>query len=252
MAASAPTTQEPNTTVVRAAAYSRLARLLGEDVTPLTDGSGIEELQWCLDVLEVDPGGALDEVAGHAWDPDTLSLDRTTLFEQGRVAPYEMSYLPAGPAGHVGQLADVSGFYRAFGFRVEGERPDHVAAELEFAAVLALATAHATEDGNDDAAAVCEDAYRKFLRDHLGCWLDRYARRLHAEAAGTPYPALVETAALFVAGEARRLGVEPYQPVGLLAGDTETEEDFALECGSCPEAARLAGEAPGAPNVREG
>jgi TorA maturation chaperone TorD len=69
------------------------------------------------------------------------------------------------------EMADVAGFYRAFGFTFAGERPDHISYELDFMRLLALKEAVAELDGNREARMVCLEAERAFLRDHLGRWV---------------------------------------------------------------------------------
>jgi DMSO reductase family type II enzyme chaperone len=86
------------------------------------------------------------------------------------------------------ELADVAGFYRAFGVEVTpgSERPDHIAAELEFMHLLAVKEAVAEdEEAAAEHAAICRDATRAFLRDHLGNFAPRLAERL-AETAADP------------------------------------------------------------------
>ena len=137
--------------VLRGAAFSLLARLLGPEPEVLADDREVDALRVALDAL-----GDRDVLARFdAWRaaaPDPAAARWSRLFEQGRVAPYEMSYLRPGLGGQTARIADVSGFYCAFGFRVLHDRPDHFLAELEFAAYLALGEARARE-GRDDAGA---------------------------------------------------------------------------------------------------
>ncbi len=123
-------------------------------------------------------------------DPQALQGEFTRLFLQNRVPPYETSYLPKGSMGHVGQLADIAGFYRAFGFQVRGEKPDHLGAELEFMAFLCIKEAHARLSGQEEGAEACAQARLKFWREHLGPWLEPYRRRLEEEARHPAFPAL--------------------------------------------------------------
>jgi len=95
----------------------------------------------------------------------------------------EYGDLKADPLFQPHRLADLGAFYRAFGLELgetADERHDHLSVELEFMAVLTAQEAHARNTSNrEDALAVCRDAQRKFLRDHLGRWTPAFARRLH-------------------------------------------------------------------------
>ncbi len=60
--------------------------------------------------------------------------------------PYETEYTTPDALYKAHQLADIAGFYRAFGLEMSTEnreRPDHLAAELEFMHFLALKEAQA-------------------------------------------------------------------------------------------------------------
>jgi DMSO reductase family type II enzyme chaperone len=133
------------------------------------------------------------------------------------------------------ELADIAGFYRAFGFNVGGnvrERPDHLAAELEFMHVLALKEAVAAESGIAEQAETCADAQRKFLQDHLGRWIGWFAESLARSAESGPYPALARFAAAFVRADAERLGAHP-EPRSL-AGLQPTPLAPEMSCEACP------------------
>lgn len=127
--------------------------------------------------------------------------------------PYETEYT----AGHIfmktSQMADVAGFYRAFGLQMGedlGERPDHVGAELEFMQVLALKEALALERGEVEHATIARRAQRLFLRDHLARWTPVFAERVTSQAGtGSFYAALAGLLRAFVSREASRLRVRP-------------------------------------------
>jgi len=113
------------------------------------------------------------------------------------------------------ELADIAGFYRAFGFNIGGqvrERPDHLAAELEFMYILALKEAYASSHGRVELTEICADAERKFLRDHLVRWIGLFAERVAQNAPDSPYRALADFAATFVRTDAERLGVHVKTP----------------------------------------
>ena len=220
--------------VTRAAVFALLARLLGRDTGALAEGSAVRELDRCLGELgaEVEREwlAALDALPRY----DREVLDRLWIrwFDQGRVPPYECSNTTINAGGHTAPLADIAGFYRAFGVKVHGDRPDHVVAELEYASLVTLAEARARLEGRAEDAAVSAGAARTFLRDHLGRWLDAWAPRVLAIDPPVPWGPIAAAAAVFVASEARRRNVIIVQSDRMFAdvGDLP-EVDDVLECG---------------------
>lgn len=133
------------------------------------------------------------------------------------------------------ELADISGFYRAFGFSLGGavrERPDHLAVELEFMALLAMKEAHAWLNGLTEHAEMCVDAQAKFLGEHLGTWIDLFAQSLALNAASGLYPPLAAWTAEFIRADAARLGVTLTPRRRHETRHTPFDPDFS--CSSCP------------------
>ncbi len=87
---------------------------------------------------------------------------------------YETEYAMDTVFAKTKELADLTGFYLAFGVELgndsQGERPDHASIELEFMATLLIKEAYARNEGWDDKANVCLEARKKFLKDHIGRW----------------------------------------------------------------------------------
>lgn len=107
------------------------------------------------------------------------------------------------------RMADVAGFYRAFGveMRPGSGRPDHIAAELEFAHLLAVKELVALEQGDgDEPVAICRDASRSFLRDHLQPFATRLAARLAERSPGSPFALAGRLVGDFVDFDARSIG----------------------------------------------
>lgn len=127
--------------------------------------------------------------------------------------PYETEYTAEHIFMKTSQMADVAGFYRAFGLQMGealGERPDHVGAELEFMQVLALKEALALERGEVEHATTARRAQRLFLRDHLARWTPAFAERVSSQAGPDSfYGALARLLQAFVAREASRLRAQP-------------------------------------------
>ncbi len=133
------------------------------------------------------------------------------------------------------EMADIAGFYRAFGFNIGGkvrERPDHISAELEFMHVLALKEAYAAENGVAERVEICVDAQCKFLQEHLGQWISLFAESLARSAEEAPYLSLARFAAAFVEADAKRFGVTVERRS--LAGVKPTPLAPELSCEACP------------------
>lgn len=91
------------------------------------------------------------------------------------------------------RMADIAGFYRAFGFEsaeASPERPDFVGSELEFMNILALKEAYAIEQDWGEKADVCRDAQAKFFAEHLEWWVPPMCQKLTAATDSDYYRAL--------------------------------------------------------------
>jgi TorA maturation chaperone TorD len=111
------------------------------------------------------------------------------------------------------QLADIAGFYRAFGLKVAADRPgpaDTIDAELEFMAQLVMREAYAAVWGWDDKRQICVDAQRAFIEDHLGRWAPLFCRavRDQDDAAGL-YAAAATVCEQFLGTEIEAAGARP-------------------------------------------
>jgi len=138
--------------------------------------------------------------------------EHTRLFVVGLAAtPYETEYDPLAAARKGHRLADLLGFYEAFGFRLaegRGEFPDQIAVELEFMALLLLKTAQAQVEGREEARAVSLEATGKFLADHLAAWAGAFADRIEAATEEGFYRLAARLLRGFLRAECRLLGVE--------------------------------------------
>jgi len=112
-------------------------------------------------------------------------------------------------------LANISGFYRAFGLTtstLHPERPDHIVQQLEFMASLIALQRQATEGNPRDCReqeVVCHDAQVRFLSEHLSWWAPAFAKLLCREAAGGFYEMAGRFLAALLPADRALLGVTP-------------------------------------------
>ncbi|MGH3077487.1 MAG: TorD/DmsD family molecular chaperone [Gaiellaceae bacterium] len=187
-------------------------------------------------VLELEGSPAVGELlaAIRASTPEELEAERQSLFGGSvAVAPYEGSY-EVDPVRQGRQLADVAGFYRAFGAEAHGpaaERPDHVGCELEFLAFLELERMLLAESDDESGADLVDEIAGSFVRDHAGRWLPAFfAGVREAAKAGSVFAALAALGERAVAEEVERRGVEP-SPLPRRHARLSVEQD-AFDCGA--------------------
>lgn len=131
----------------------------------------------------IDP--ALGEMArslGEAFAADdlhTLLVDYTRLFI-GPLQPLARPYGSFWLSGETAQGATLAvlELYRRGGFDLDADfhdLPDHVAVELEFLYVLAFRRQQAQRDGDAAALAEADALSRRFLDEHVGAWVSRFA-----------------------------------------------------------------------------
>lgn len=175
----------------------------------------------------------------HCLDDDDvleqLRAEYETLFGGDvRVSPYEGSY-EADPFRESRQMADIEGFYRAFGAVSHGpaaERPDHAGCELEFLSLLVAKRLQALEAGDQERADVCRDAEDAFLRDHLGRWAPWFCREVAGSTGSHLFRLLATAGERLIVAELAARGIEP-APVVARHRRLAVEAD-ELTCGIDP------------------
>lgn len=135
--------------------------------------------------------------------------------------PYETEYIHSKFAFQRSHgLADLSGFYHAFGLSISDqrpERPDHITLELEFMATLLGLERQAASDEpalRSERLQVCRQAQSQFLRQHLAWWIPAFAKLLEAQSMPAFYTSAGAFLTAFIPAERAILGLPPVsQPV---------------------------------------
>jgi TorA maturation chaperone TorD len=215
--------------LLKGRAYALCAGLLSDRSPGPTVGESLALLGETLDRLAYrDALASLNGASVEGADP-AVEAEYLRLFVKGDVPPYETSYAGiagaesgagASAGGNVQQIADVAGFYRAFGLEVRGDRPDHVAAELEFLALLCVKEAHARLSQESEGTAVCLEARLAFLDQHLLPWLSAFENRVGEAARHPVFRAIVGAAHRVAAADRAELqALAPDQRAGVSGGD---------------------------------
>lgn len=190
---------------------------------------------------EVAPAAA--EVSAEVADADIESFrsayaDTFAIGTGSAVSPYETNYRPGGIVTNTDELADIAGFYDAFGLEVgeHRDRVDHLCTELEFVGELASREAYLAQMNDEVGVEIVVDAQRMFIDDHLGRWTPRLLAELEKTAVNDLYPSLARLLDALVLFDARRLGIERDVLEATPDGPLETlfdSDDGDWRCGTC-------------------
>lgn len=150
---------------------------------------------------------------------------------------YETQYGAAHVYQQTHELADIQGFYKAFGLEIseaEKERSDHVSVEFEFMHFLLYKQAYALENHGDEKAQICMDAQKKFLKEHVGKWVPLFAILFGRKTGDGFYNALSAVTKEFMRLEMKLMNVktEMFKESDLNQDAVAGAPDECLSCAS--------------------
>lgn len=117
-----------------------------------------------------------------------------------QTAPYELEHLKNSDVFFRTQkLADLNGFYRAFGVEVQSrERADHISTQTEFLSYLILKELLAIRKNLEEEQEVCQRAFIDFNQDHFYNWAKIFSKNLATRVDGEFYPAAGRFLSIFL------------------------------------------------------
>jgi TorA maturation chaperone TorD len=182
-----------------------------------------------LDLL--DPQTVLDRLPASREALNAQYENTFGLLVSSNCPPYETEYINSKFAFQRSNgLADISGFYAAFGLTTSDlrpERPDHIVLELEFMAALLGLERQAANDASKrgpEHREVCREAQARFLEQHLAWWAPAFAKLLGQQNGQRFYTAAGVFLTALIPAERALLAVQPAsRPV--LPSSMERPED---------------------------
>lgn len=192
--------------ILRSQLYQLLADSFRRPSEPGSEWAGDLVTRWRQLTDLLDDAAFRVGVERLAQTPRTaLAAEHDRLFEPHAglcASPYETEYTKDTPQHAMSQqheMADIAGFYRAFGFDVAEDRCDHLVAELEYLYAMAAKEADARASGQLEQAQLAEAAQRDFLKDHLGRWAARFSHAVIEAKCAPFYETLSELLEFWVA-----------------------------------------------------
>ncbi|MBO1225498.1 MAG: molecular chaperone TorD family protein [Candidatus Scalindua sediminis] len=190
-----------------------------ETLALLCNKDYMDEVESCL---RKNGNGELSETFRHLQeglqntDIETLTKGYRDTFGGATVAmdcpPYEMYFSGSHIWQQTQDLADISGFYKAYGIEVSKDetssRWDHIAVELEFLHFLTYKLAYAIENHGDKEQESCLTGKKKFLNAHIGRWIQAFSSAVWKKSPEKFYRQAAKLANSFVHIEMAKLDVD--------------------------------------------
>lgn len=182
----------------------------------------------------IEPGllESFTSISGDESFPGAILAEYTRLFSSNlHCMQYEADYLGRNAENSVHVIAAIASMYSTFGVRLAdtvGERPDHIAVELDFMNFLAAKEAYASDKSQVANAGLCRRAQVYFLSKHLARWGRMFASNLAQVTTEPFYRSICELLDRFLAAETRYFKIE-ITPVG----PQETNASEKCGCNHC-------------------
>jgi putative dimethyl sulfoxide reductase chaperone len=129
-------------------------------------------------------------------------------------------------------LADINGFYTAFGMEINAKSPklpDHLTVELEFYSILLLKLAYAKTQFLSEQKQITQDAVESFLNEHLGCWITAFVTTLGQHTNIEAWLCLADLLESLVNSEIQLLKIKPTKMLAKITNDVMQEESLVCE-----------------------
>jgi TorA maturation chaperone TorD len=167
-------------------------------------------------LAELDPAKMFARLPHSASEQNELYEANFGLLGGSKCPPYETEYVPSKfTFQRSNMLADIAGFYSAFGLQTSSsnpDRPDHIALECEFLAQLIQLqwqASHSTELEARAQTEICHEAAHRFLKEHIVWWFPAFGKLLARQDPGGFYEAVAQFLAALVAVERALARIEP-------------------------------------------
>ncbi len=170
-----------------------------------------------------------EHFADFATEADAIRAEYDRLFRAADVWLYGAEYVIDNEFQRARMLADIMGFYNAFGLEPDRDRPDAITCEMEFMHCLILKTTRAgaglVADDDGEKAAVCRDGQVKFFAEHVAPTATNIANRVIEQSQHEFYTQAAQQLLEFIDEERQHLGCPVDQtPKGETPQETETAE----------------------------
>ncbi len=167
------------------------------------------------EVREVDMSPIIDAVV----EARNIDMERVGNLYQGLISPrhsflHECRY--HNPFSAYNEMADIAGFYTAFGLGFDKERSDHISMELEFMRLLTLKEAKALMDNEPENLNICISAQKRFLESHPGRWVHLLSEAVEGI---TFYGHVCKFLNTYMEAECRLLSIKPEKLKGAFLND---------------------------------
>ena len=154
---------------------------------------------------------------------------------------YETMYGKENIFQQSSELADIAGFYKAWGLDISSgtERIDHISTELEFMGFLCMRQAVST-DAELEMLQSINDSQKEFMQDHLGRWSLLFAEALSKKTDSEFFRKSAELFIDFIESEITNLDAKParYRSID----GTQKSQNPVTSCFECAESCSFAEE----------
>lgn len=139
-------------------------------------------------------------------EKDKLISEYDRLFRAKEVWLYGTEHMAKNEFQRTNYMADIMGFYKAFGVEPDKDRPDSLSGELEFMHYLIFKELRALERKSEENAFVCLDAQKKFFAEHLYLPAKKLAEKIISLAENDFYTASSKELLQFLESEKNVFG----------------------------------------------